>query len=389
MTTSTSSAPTTRGERHRLVDALRGFALLGILLVNAEFIFQHANLGWSEFTSGPDLAARWIVTAAGQAKIYLLFAFLFGYGLSLQLTRAASSGARLGGRYQRRMIGLIALGILHGILFFPGDILVIYGVVGAIAYRLRHADSRQLVKIAGVTYAVAATVWILIGFLDLAFFSGPPSASAESLQAFSGGSFLEVVGQHLKDWPWTLAVLALIQGPAAFSLFLAGVAVGRGDLLSHPERHTAVAHRILRQAAPIGVCGAALGATLLVIGGAWATLGFAVGFATAPALTATYVALLALALGSRPGPLGQSLEATGRMSLSIYLLQSIVVSTLSYGYGLGLFGETGALESIGILLVVWAGLTAFAVTWFRLFRFGPAEWVLRSITYLRPQRLRA
>ena len=390
MSTATSAAasPTPRAERHRLVDALRGFALLGILLVNVEFIFQHAEVGWRDYTAAPDLVARWLITALGQTKIYPLFALLFGYGLALQLSRAAAAGAALAPRYRRRMAGLIALGVLHGVLFFPGDILVIYGVVGALAFLLRRAEPARLLRIAATTYAAAAGVWLIAGLLDLAYGGGAATPTAESLSALSGGSFPEAVAQHLRDWPWTLALLSLVQGPAAFAFFLVGVVLGRGDLLSHPERHRALARRVLVTAGPVGLLGSAVGATLAVMGGATATLGFAVGFASAPLLAGGYIAGLALLLGSHPGPLARPLEAGGRMSLTIYLLESVVATTLSYGYGAGLFGEIGAAEGIVLSVAVWLALSLGAIAWFRWARFGPAEWALRTLTYARPQPLR-
>ena len=106
--------PTAAGERHGFVDALRGFALLGILVVNIEFIVQPSELGWKSYEGGFDEVVRWLVVALGQTKVYPLFALLFGYGLALQLRKADAAGSDLWPRYRRRMIGLVVLGVAHG-----------------------------------------------------------------------------------------------------------------------------------------------------------------------------------------------------------------------------------------------------------------------------------
>ena len=373
--------------RHTLVDALRGLALLGILLVNIEYIVQPSEIGWLEYESTVDRVVRWLVVAFGQTKVYPLFALLFGYGLSIQMINAERRGVDPGPRYRRRMLGLVVLGVLHGILFFPGDILVIYAVVGTLAYRFRSTPTPTLVRRAAVVYGLASVVWLLLGVLEASVGADDPTAPADAVAVFTSGSWAEVVGQQFWYWLVTLGLLSLVQGPAVLACFLAGIALGRTDWLSHPDRHRLLVRRVLRLA-PIGVVGAGIGATLALAGGRWATLGLAVGFAAAPIVTATYVALLAAALDRGWHRVGAVLQASGRMSLSVYLLESIVVSTLAYGYGAGLFGRVGPLAGVGLAVAVWAGLSALSVAWMRVFRYGPFEWALRSFTYGRREPLR-
>ncbi|MFV1990065.1 MAG: DUF418 domain-containing protein, partial [Acidimicrobiales bacterium] len=170
--------------------------------------------------------------------------------------------------------------------------------------------------------------------------------------------------------------------------FLAGIALGRSDLLSNPGAHSAIAKRTLIVAAPIGLLGAALGASLTLASGATETLGFAVGFVVAPLVAVSYLAVLALSIGVRPGRVSGVLESAGRMSLTVYLLESVVLSTLAYGYGFGLVGRTSPAEGALIAIAVWLSLSLLAGVWMRFFRFGPFEWLLRSFTYRKIQRLR-
>ncbi|MEL7158493.1 MAG: DUF418 domain-containing protein, partial [Actinomycetota bacterium] len=380
MTTSTTSPsaptarPTGRGERHGFVDALRGFALLGILVVNIEFIVQPSEVGWSNYTSDIDRVVRALVIALGQTKVYPLFALLFGYGLALQLQKAEATGSDLWPRYRRRMVGLAILGVAHGVLFFPGDILVIYAVIGAVAFRLRRLPTHRLLRIAGWTYGVVSVLWLALGVAEAvagASAGSGPSAPADVVLALSEGSFGDVVAVHAVYWIVTLGILSVVQGPAVFASFLAGVALGRTSLLADPDRHRDLALRMLRWA-PLGLLAAGVGAGLTIAGGRWATLGFAVGFAAAPLVGAGYLAGLALAL-PHLRRLSRVLQATGRMSLTVYLLESVVASTLAYGYGAGLVGTTGPAAGVGLAVGIWLALTVFAVGWMRLARFGQID----------------
>lgn len=375
-------------QRHRLVDGLRGLALLGIVIVNVEFILQHSSLGWRGDTSTLDLVTRWLVTVFGALKIYPLFALLFGYGLSVQLARAAQRGTGIGPRYARRMLGLVILGVLHAVLFFPGDILVVYAVVGALAFLIRCRSSASLVRTAIAVYATAAVVWLLVGFAFLV--TATPfyeQVTAESVQILSSGGFAQVIGLHVADWLDTVVVLALVQGPAAFAFILVGIVLGRTDVLTNPAAHRRKARRVLIVAGSTGLLGGAVGATLALQSEATAALGLLVGFAAAPGLSAAYLAATLLVWDALPRFISRILQASGRMFLSVYLLQSALLSTLAYGYGVGLFGTLSPLEAILVAVGVWTALSLFSVLWLKIARFGPVEWLLRSFSYWRIQPL--
>lgn len=385
MTDATSTAsPSTTKERHGFVDALRGFSLLGILLVNIEFIIQPAEIGWAEFTGTTDQVVRWLVVTLAQTKIYPLFALLFGYGLAIQMERAGTD-ATLRSRYRRRMLGLVLLGIVHGIFFFPGDILVIYAAVGMLAFRMRTFDSRRLVKIAVIVYAVASAAWLVLGLLDALEWGGPPTADAGSVATLMNGSFLEVAEVQFGYWLVVLLLLVFVQGPSVFACFLAGIALGRTRWLAEPEAHTDKARLALRWFPPALVV-AGIGAALTVDNGKWATLGSALGFGAAPFIAAGYLALLSLLLPSRPR-LSRIFERSGHMSLTVYLSESILAAAVSYGYGLGRFTEASPLESVTWAVGIWLVLTVFSIAWMGRFRFGPFEWLLRSWTYRSVQSM--
>lgn len=394
-TTGAASTPVAASERHHFVDALRGFALLGILIVNIEYIVQPASLGWHEYNSTAEQIARWFVTTFTQTKTYPIFAMLFGYGLGLQFERAQGRGDRgsldkLTKRTRRRNAALLVGGIAHGILFFPGDILAIYAIVGALCFRFRDWPTSKLVKTAAWVYGGASMIWLMLGVLDTigggsSFIAQPDPADFAALK---NGSFFDVVAVHVPHWVETFLFLLVIQGPAVIASFAVGIALSRTDVLSKPSMHREASKRFLLRWAPAGFIIAGLAGWGSIAGIRTETIGFAAGFAIAPVIAASYIAMLSLTIGARRNTVAKMLQMAGSMSLTVYLAESVVATSLAYGYGLGWIGNVGAVAGIGLAVAIWLALSLGASVWMRRFRFGPAEWLLRSITYGARQPLR-
>lgn len=385
-----ASSPVTPNQRHHFVDALRGFALLGILVVNIEYIVQPASLGWSGYDTPVDEAVRWFITSFAQTKIYPIFATLFGYGLALQFDRIEAGGDdAFVRRSRRRNSALLILGVVHGTLFFPGDILALYAIVGALCLRFRTWSSAKLVRMAAWVYGIAAAVWLTLGVLDTlgggSTFTSPPDPS--DFEVLQSGSFADVVAVHIPDWIETFLFLVVLQGPAVVASFAVGIALGRTSLLSDPASHRAKALRFLRTWAPVGFVVAGLAGWASIASIKTETLGFAVGFAVAPVISASYLAILGLTIGVKRNAVAKVLQMAGSMSLTVYLAESIVATTLAYGYGAGWVGRVGPLEGLGLAVAIWLALSLAARTWMSRFRFGPTEWALRSFTYNRRQPL--
>lgn len=222
------------GARLAHVDALRGFALFGILVVNIGYMastYHGSGLEDPGFGSALDGAVRWFVTVFFEAKFFLLFSFLFGYSFTLQLTSAERSGARFGPRFLRRLAGLYVLGVLHAVLLFPGDILTTYAVLGLILLAVRRIGPRTAVRTAVVLFAVTAALYVLLAVgVHLTGGAGvDPGAAAEAeraAEALRGGPGA-VIGEHLGQLPDVVFLLAFFQAPAAFAAFLLGLAAGR------------------------------------------------------------------------------------------------------------------------------------------------------------------
>ncbi len=386
-------APLAPTEREHAVDVLRGLALLGIVIVNMEFYAQPALSGWFEVTGGLDGAARWLSIAVFQAKSYLVFSLLFGYGLGIQLARSAASGAPLGRRYARRMVGLFVLGSLHAVLLFAGDILMAYAVLGALLWPLRRVAERELLFVAGALAAVTVVTAVLLGATTAAgggLAAGIPDTSA-AVRAIAEGSLGEQIGQRLSDLGYSQIIAFFVQGPMVAAAFLVGLLFARRGLLADPAAHRASLARLTRLCLPVGVIGSALAATLIVVGGGVAGegAGLLLQVLAAPFSSLGYVAGIALLVGA--GRLARPfarVAAAGRMSLTVYLGESIVAMLLFTGVGFGLYGEVDPAVGLLIAFATWLGFLVFAAVWWRAFRFGPFEWLLRSFTYWRLQPLR-
>ena len=374
------------GEREQFVDALRGVALLGILFVNMEFYSQIIDTGWTGYTDGVDGVARWLLVALFQLKSYLVFALLFGYGLSLQLGRATTSGARFLPRYGRRLGGLAVLGALHGALFYSGDILLAYAVLGTLVIPFRRIGDRALLLVAACVFVLGIAV-----IASLPGDDGVLRHTASVRAVFSHGSFLEIVRQRLDDLVLAQAFGALVQWPSAFAFFLIGIVLGRRRALADPELSLPLFRRLVRYALPVGLVGGAVAATLGGgIGNVRAEdLGFLIQALTAPASALGYVGLAGvLAAGGRLDRVAPIAQSLGRMSLTAYLAESIVCSLIFLPYGLGLFGEVGPALGMLLAVVVWLVLVPLDRFWLARFRYGPFEWALRSLTYRELQPLR-
>lgn len=372
-----TTTPTTKSERHLSVDALRGFALLGIIVVNIEYLAHPIELGWSDFTSTFDLRVRGLVQTFATFKIFPIFAMLFGYGFQLQVSRA---GTELGARYRRRMFALIALGALHAWLFFLGDILVLYGCVGLGVYRVRDWPTEKLLRVAAWIYGLTTIVWIVLGLLDGK--KGATTATDSMVDAVTNGSFFDVVSEQLIFWLPTTLFLFLIQGTVVIASYLVGMAIGRTDWLSNPEANRDLSTRALRWW-PVGIAIAGASAWLSLGSPQLDTLSLGVAMIASPLVAAGWIA----GVVRLPETIQRLLQPSGRMSLTVYLLESVIAAVLFAGYGFGLVGKLSPLESLGVGFAIWAALSVFAHVWMCVFRFGPLEWALRSVSYGKIQPL--
>lgn len=372
-------------DRVREVDVLRGFALLGILMVNALLM---AGPQVEPGGSRVDDVAGWLVTALVSAKFYLLFAFLFGYSFTLQRASAERAGAAFAPRHLRRLSCLFLLGLAHGVLLFPGDVLMVYAVLSLPLFACRDLAPRTAIRAAAWLVAVTAACLLAWGLLTVAYADPVPvpphevTAAVDEAAATRRGDPGSVVAGNLRwlrdSLAWNIVYAADILGA-----FLAGLAAGRRGLLAEPDRHRARLVPVVLCCLPLGLAGSVFMAVCRngPLDPRWYHVGSAVGVLTAPALTAAYVCGLLLLLRTRTGRrVGDALAPAGRMALTNYLTQSLVMALLLTGYGPGWYGRFGTVVVLGGCLVLYAVQLAVSGWLMRRFRYGPVEWLLRLAT---------
>lgn len=320
-----------------------------------------------------DAITLWLVNGLALLKTYGLFSFMFGVGLGFLMRSAAWRGLPFGRVYRNRMIGLVILGIAHECLFFPGDILTIYAITGSILYLFRDWPVQRL---AWGRRGTDCSSGPDRAPLLLATPETPPDIVAIERAILTEGGFLDVVLFRSIGFAFIMPTFLLIQGISAlgwFCLGLAAVKSGMIDESDHPLWRRARRWCLL-PGIVLGLAGAAIwqwgpsvpGMVLTTVSASVATLG--------------YLGLIA-ALSRPPGPIMSKALTAGGSSLSIYLGQSIVLSTLFAGYGMGLWGELDRFMPVLIAIVVTASLMVLLVVWRRPFALGPFEWLLRRMTY--------
>lgn len=387
-----SQADAPRPDRLLGLDALRGLALFGILVVNsAAFASPYYGTGLADPAFGRplDQVVRGLVSLLFETKFYLLFSFLFGYSFTLQMDAAERAGAAFVPRFLRRLSGLAVIGLAHGLLFFHGDILSTYALLGLALLALRRLEPARALRLGAALVAACAAVWGLLGWLAARQGgSGNPAAGmiqAQSALAAYQGTVATTVARHARELGGGVwAVLLLIQGPCAFGLFLAGLAAGRRKLLVSTESWGPWPRRMVLAGLPIGGAGA-LGYVLLGRGGeASSLLGLALDLATAPFLAAAYLGLALLGFQTRPGQhLLRLLAPAGRMALSNYLIQSVACSFIFTAYGWRLHGRVAPLGVLLIAVAIYACQLILSAWWLRRHAYGPLEWLLRALTNAR------
>lgn len=389
-------------DRVALLDVLRGIALVGILAVNMEYYSQTLYEGWEQplWSDTLSLAVRWLVTVLFQMKAYLLFALLFGYGMGMQARKVGPIGkavparkaepdtsGQLQARHIRRMGMLCVFGVLHAVMFFSGDILVTYALLGLLTILFWQQSNRRLLTTSVAIYLASVMLALLLMVL-LAELSAVVVQVAGIKEIYANGSVTEVIQQRLQDLYSAFPFVLLHQGPMAMALLLAGIVMARYELLSRPQKHRRLLIRLSHRGLLPGVAGSILAASLQFAtepDSAVSAIGYLLELLSAPAACVGFVAFMAGRRVDGDTFVWQLLSASGRMSVTVYIAQSLIASFVFTSYGFGLIGCVGPVVGLVLTVVMSALLAVFSWMWLRRFRFGPLEWLLRSVTYGRLQ----
>ncbi|WP_406052150.1 DUF418 domain-containing protein [Streptomyces virginiae] len=391
------TAAHTRGDgpaRIPEVDALRGFALMGILLVNALMMAGPYGLGAiaDPGASVLDRTVEGVVRTFAVGKFYLMFSFLFGYSFTLQLASAERAGTSAVPRLLRRSLGLLVLGLLHAVLLYTGDILTTYAVLGLILIAARNCTPRAALRAARILYGCLSTCLLLLGLATL-LMSDAETAEADAelaeglaeLIAGYRGDAVSVVQANIGQLTDQLLATLLMSG-FVMAAFLIGLYGGKRCLLADTGHHRAQMRRMFVLGAAVGLPGSLFMAMAVSgpLGPRWAILGEMAGVVTAPALTAAYICgMLLLMQTARGARIAALFAPAGRMALTNYLSQSLIMALVFTGYGLAMYDRLSPAIVVLGALVLYAGQLALSRWLTARYRYAPVEWLLRAVTLAR------
>jgi uncharacterized protein len=398
------SAPIASSDRVAELDVLRGVALFGVFLANL-FGFARGGVMATQAqlemlpTAGYDAALNGVIFWLVVDKANTLFAFLFGLGFYLQMTRLTERGADFTRIYLRRISVLLIAGIAHLLFLWTWDILHIYGAAAFALFAFRRARSRTLI-VWGVLFALfgrtVQEALVQLGLLgDPGNWPWPYSDEAVHLrqQLSLAGDYVGLVkafiGYTYVDYIITGGFIGWLS--YALGRFLIGAWVGRQGWLQNASRYAPQFRRVMKITLPIGLIAEGLtvlmnrhaeGAEMPGLG----VLATSLHFFSMPVLATGYVCAIVSGLHT---PLGRKLlspfAASGRMALTNYVTQSFVYAFVLFGVGpgLALAGHIGTTIVVAIVIVIYALQIAFSRWWLSRHRYGPLEWGWRTATYGR------
>lgn len=393
-------SPTNPKARITSVDMVRGFALFGVLLVN----MYNFGAYYPEWDGIIDRISFSVMHSVFETKSWRLFSILFGFGFALQMLKIETQGTTSLAFYFRRLFILLFIGMVHT-LFYDGDILTQYAVLGIILLLFRRLEERALLLLIVLFLAVFPVGNAFVssdqGIPEILTQSGPTLIELRENDPYQG-----TIGDVIKDnapsvlrkiWRNPLGSESSI---ARFAMFLIGLYVGRRRILHDIPKHLSLIRKTLYWGLGVGITSAALewllgyhfgyavfrdnmapaeirflGDILFVYGSTALALGYAAG-------------IILLAHGCRCLMILKLLENLGKMALTVYLSGSLMFTTLFYGYGFGQSLLIGPTKVTAYAILFFLVQLVFCALWLRWFRFGPMEWAWRSLTYWKLQPLR-
>jgi uncharacterized protein len=402
--------------RHITLDAMRGFAVMGILAMN---IVAFAMPEWAYVTplayGGETLADRmaWFLSFVFiDGKMRGLFSLLFGASMMLIIERADAKGESAKKVHYSRMFWLALFGLAHFFLLWFGDILFLYASVGCIAFLFRSWEPRRLIKWALIIFGLGIVLWGLQfgGLQVMQFFATMPDADAELAKqyqelvnspdfdmnvakelALHRGAWWPIVTDKLAEWytPLTLIVQSISE---TLPLMMIGMAMKKNGFLTGEWNHADYASWA-KKLIPFGLLLSTMLAGWVVAAGYDLITSLAVFLAwnAIPRLMLTigYAALLIMLVERLAGGgFIARVAAAGQAAFTNYLGTSIFMTTIFYGYGLGLYGDVSRLGLWAFVIGAWAVMLLWSKPWLERFRYGPLEWLWRSLARMKIQPLR-
>lgn len=386
--------------RHVVLDALRGFALLGICLANfpefSLYTFQPDSAVDAMPSAAIDRVTNWLMIFFVDGKFYTIFSILFGIGFSIILNNAREKGINGNRLFFRRMTGLAVIGLLHLMLLWSGDILLLYALMGMLLPFFMKMKDRNLLLYAAL-FLILPVIWDFVAYslnIDPAKFAYDAWwhwAAVFGITEENFGTWLRDADTYGKVWAF------LVQGACerlwefvdssryfkVLGLFLIGAYIGRHRVYARLDELKPIIVKVAR-------IGFAIGLPLSVV---YAMYGFGetdvikplkslVYLVSVYPLGIAYCALFSLLfLKTRKLRIWRVLANPGRMALTNYVGQSVFGIILFYGIGLGLGASLGLTVTVAVAFGVFVCQTFISGVWLHWFKYGPLEWLWRMWNY--------
>ena len=389
-------------ERVQVLDVLRGFALAGILVINAMSILAVKGSTPAFTVQIPflDRLLQDLILFFIESKFFTLFSLLFGIGFAIQIQSAEKQSTKFLPRISRRMLALLFFGFLHIALLWDGDILVIYAITGTLLIAFRKTTFRRIKKwVIGLLAVPGALVFVIFLYTLLARLTGSGSATfaksdkslaeefanTDATQLLLHNGFAEGIRKRFHTY-LELSPLLFSRIPTVLAMFLIGLYLGRSNFIRLlPEK--------IETLKKVRFWGLLLGFSLMLLIVATTKFLPAVSalvaiiedqYVAGPILCLGYASAMTLSFLKDPNRrIFGYFSRVGRLALTNYLTQSLVLTFLSYGWGMGFALKLNGFQVLGICIGLFAMQVAASNIWLKAFKYGPLEWIWRCITYWR------
>lgn len=399
-------APLSQSKRIDLVDSLRGFAIFGILMVNMPAFFKPAVeliMLPSFGNSTMEILSNGFIYFFFAGKFFVLFSLLFGFGFYVFLHKDGEISKQNISLFKKRLFWLLIIAIVHISLIWEGDILFYYALFGFLLILFRKSSTKKIIIWMTVFLLIPIVFVGLISMMPQLLASNPEALEAmekgsqeqllatrelvqNAYQVYSSGSYIEIVQMNIEQWIFLITGIIVFY-PTCMVMFLIGLLVGRSGFFTRSWEYEQQLKKVFWLTLPFGIL-LNLG-LLLSLANAnpasldfWAFLGRTTGILGGIVMMCTYVSgFILLYNRGKLQRLFSGFSAVGRMALSNYILHSLFGLILFKSVGFGLFGKVEIWQGILMAFMIFVLQIQFSKWWLSRYRFGPLEWLWRTLTY--------
>ena len=406
--------PLHQSERIELIDATRGIALFGILMVNMLYMYEPMSqvmLGAKPDASVQQIMAESFIKFFFEGKFYVIFSMLFGFGFWVFLNKSKENEKSSLPVFKRRLLFLLLFGLAHIVFLWAGDILLYYSLFGFLLILFRKASDKNIMRWA-VILALIPTILTSLMVLAVSLFSRSPEIKAEidsqlqgnviamedlverAASIYSSGSFSEIISVRMEEFFTMLGGSLFFFCPVILAMFLIGFLVARRGIVSNYETNLPLFEKVFWWGLSMGVITNVLYTvsyrySSMNVPDGWSLLTTSMHTFGGISLGLCYISGISiLFIKGKAGLLIKYFAPIGRMALTNYLMQSIICSILFHSYGFGFYGKVEVWQGIVLAVLIFALQVQLSRWWLSRFRFGPFEWLWRSLTYFRLQPMK-